>query len=181
MIEITQEILQKPISMFKALTKAQYSKYIQLVTDDSPAIADARIRKMQDTGTIQNKGNIVSAGNAQFDRKTSAAFWGYLSCFDSAETNFFPTEFPAQMGFAYGPDIFRIVVCDDRYHDREMIALREHKKDDVKTLIVGINIHLADVNPKILPDTPYVYLYMEIDNILTDVPKMIPEKVQSEH
>lgn len=180
MAENNLATIQKPIRVFRALTKNQYNYYIQMVTGDSQAMADAAIRKMTDTGTIRCIGNIVSSGSTQFDKKTCAAFWGYLALFKTADTNFFAAEFPAQIGFAGEKDIYRIVVCDDKYHDKEMIALREQRKDDVKLVIVGINIHLNDISEKILPDVPFTYIYMGIRDIMSDIPQMAVEAQEAD-
>lgn len=169
------ELYQKPVRKFKTLTFKQLEYFIMLMNDNpSKKMATSTVINMQKAAGFNLTHNIVSAGTAQFDRRVCAAFWGYLCFAREAGADFFAVDFPSHVGFALDDQICKVTAIEDKYKDRCLIALREAKKEDVTDVIVGINIDYKDVIQD-MPKPPYVYLRMDVKNILTDVPKIIKE------
>ena len=163
----------KLIRTFGTLTKEEIKMYFKRKYDSDPENIERMLASMKREELIFTKDNLIKFfPYEKIDIKMICAFWAFLGFCREAEDRYFKASYPSQIGFVTDR-VYAITVCEDPNNDSEMLSLKIKENDDaVIPLIVGVNMKHEDIRKEILPTKDYIFAEMQIENVLTDMPKI---------
>ena len=155
-----EEAIRELLGTFGILTKKQVIKYISLLTNMSQEEADKYITRLIATRKIFASGELlqVSAG-VKLNRRTILAFHVYLSLLEGNDIgqSYFKAGVPSDIGFILEDEVYVITICDNKYKDPNVIALREKNRYGSKSIVAGSNFSFDEMIKDMLPEEDLLF------------------------
>lgn len=171
------QILDKILSLLdelKAVPKVQMEMFVEELTGASEAQVIYTIGKYgrQNTYVLTEYG-LQKSRMDQLNRKTAMAMWAFMFLNKPVHEDFRLAKWPVSLLFRKKNDenLYRVTVCDNPAYDADLAALQAMQDDKRCTdVIVGEGFDVREINPKILPQSNFIYVRLD-GNALTECPQ----------